>query len=216
MRILCISDIHGYATALEQMLQFGKSQGCTTVLAAGDLCFPGPQPLQCWQMLQSVHAHCVKGLADIALATMKPDQLVATNDHERQRLETLRNAQEALGKANLARIHKLPMRFRMTLEDGGELLLVHGSPADPTTAMTHDMPDDEIGALLGDETESVVVCGGDHVPFDRFVQDCRVVAAGSVGMAPTEGVAHGAILDTSPSGVHVRLIQLVLARSPAD
>jgi hypothetical protein len=34
----------------------------------------------------------------------------------------------------------------MPLPDGRELLLVHGSPADPTVPITHDMTDDEVAA----------------------------------------------------------------------
>lgn len=210
MRILCISDIHGYAEPLQQVLTFGKAQGCTTVLAAGDLCFPGPQPLECMQLLASVHAHMVQGVSDLAVATLNPDDLPTPDTFHSQRVEALRQAQKQLGAAALKRLRRLPQRFRMTLEDEGELILVHGSPVDPTTSLSHDMTDEQMLELLGDAEESVVICGGDHVPFDRFVGDCRVIGVGSVGMSPTPNVAHAAIVDTSASGVGVRLVQLVL------
>lgn len=210
MRILCIADIHGYARRLEQVLAFGKAQGCTLVLAAGDLCFPGPEPLETWKLLMGVRAHCVQGVSDLALAAVDPDDLPSPDAEHAERIERLRQTQETLGEVILARLHRLPTTFRMSMEDGGELLLVHGSPADPTTSITHDMEDDEVLALLGDESADVVVCGGSHVPFERYVEPTRIVAVGSVGESPTPQVAHAAILDTSSSGVQVRMLQLVL------
>jgi hypothetical protein len=79
----------------------------------------------------------------------------------------------------------LPTTVRLPLDDGGEVVLVHGSPSDPTEPITHDMSDEEISALLGDDPADVVVCGGSHVPFDRTVSGVRIINVGSVGEAPS-------------------------------
>ncbi|MFT3768800.1 MAG: hypothetical protein QM820_25425 [Minicystis sp.] len=50
--------------------------------------------------------------------------------------------------------------------------------------LSHDMSDEEISALLGDDPADIVVCGGSHVPFDRVVAGMRVINVGSVGEAP--------------------------------
>lgn len=213
MRILCIADIHGHAGPLERVLAFGKAQGCNVVLVAGDLCFPGPEPLQVWKLLMSVRAHCVQGVSDRAVATLDPDSLTAASDDERARVERLRHTRAELGDVILARLARLPTSFRMSLEDGGELLLVHGSPADPTTSITHDMDDEEVSALLGDDPADVVVCGGGHVPFAREIEPTRIIAVGSVGEAPTPGVAHAVVLDTTSAGTHAQVLQLVLGQS---
>ncbi len=210
MRILCIADIHGRARPLQQVLAFGKAQGCHVVLVAGDLCFPGPEPLETWKLLMGVRAHCVQGVSDRALGAVDPDDLTVSTELERSRVQRFRAAREALGEVILKRLSRLPTTFRMSLEDGGELLLVHGSPTDPTTSITHDMEDDEVLALLGDEPADVVVCGGSHVPFERYLEPTRIIAVGSVGEAPTPGVTHAAILETSSSGVQARMLQLVL------
>ncbi len=215
MRILCIADIHGYARQLQQVLAFGKTQGCSVVLVAGDLCFPGPEPLEVWKLLMGVRAHCVQGISDLAIATLDPDQLPTRDDAERARVERLRQTQKALGEVILARLERMPTTFRMSLEDGGELMLVHGSPADPTISITHDMGDDDVLALLGDDPADVVICGGSHVPFERILEPTRVIAVGSVGEAPTPGVAHAAIVDTSSAGIQAQTLQLVLNR-PAE
>ena len=210
MRILCIADIHGHAKPLRQVLAFGKAQGCSVVLTAGDLCFPGPEPLETWKLLMAVRAHCVQGVSDRALALIDPDTLPTDDEHQTERVARFRATREALGEVIVKRLGKLPATFRMSLEDGGELLLVHGSPADPTSSITHDMDDEEVLALLGDEPADIVVCGGGHVPFEREIAPTRVIGVGSIGESPTAGVAHAVILDTSSSGVQSQILQLVL------
>ena len=66
---------------------------------------------------------------------------------------------------------------------GAEILLVHGSPADPTEPFTIDMSDAEMSALIGDDPADIIVCGGSHVPFDRVVGGVRIINVGSVGEA---------------------------------
>jgi predicted phosphodiesterase len=124
----------------------------------------------------------------------------------------MRATRDALGELILQRIRRLPTHQRIPLEDGGELLLVHGAPADPAEALTHDMTDEEINALLGDDPADLVVCGASHVPFDRVVGGVRVVKVGSVGEAPGEGVrvAHGAWIESTPRGVTVEPIVVPL------
>lgn len=210
MRILCIADIHGHARPLRQVLAFGKAQGCNVVLVAGDLCFPGPEPLETWKLLMGVRAHCVQGVSDRALAVIDPDDIPIQDDEQAARVARFRATREALGEVIVKRLGQLPTTFRMSLEDGGELLLVHGSPLDPTSSFSHDMEDDEVLALLGDEPADVVVCGGSHVPFERVLEPTRVIAVGSIGESPTPGVAHAVILDTSSSGVQSSILQIVL------
>lgn len=210
MRIMCMADIHGNADALERVLAFARSQQCTNVLVAGDLCFPGPEPLRTWKLLLSARATCVRGVSDLAVASIDPDKLSPTNDDEVERVELLRRCRVELGEVILSRLARLPTTFRMSTEDGGELLLVHGSPADPTTPLTHDMDDQELSAMLEDEGADLIICGASHVPFDRIVGVSRVIGVGSVGESPSGSVAHAVLLETSPAGVEVRRVAIPL------
>jgi predicted phosphodiesterase len=193
MRWLCISDIHGDASALGAVLATAERRGYSRILAAGDHCFPGSAPLETWRRLVRERATLVQGVSDRAIATIDPDQLVARDDHERGRLRRLEQAQHELGDIILARLAKLPLFERIALPfksgplAGKELLLVHGSPADPTEPFTHDLTDDEMRALLGDDPADIVVCGGSHTPFDRTVMGVRVINVGSLGEAISTG-----------------------------
>jgi predicted phosphodiesterase len=210
MRFLCVSDIHGHAAALRAVLREAEAYGFDQLIACGDLCFPGPEPLEVWKILVQHRALCTQGVGDRALAAIDPEKLSATGEAERARIDRLRKAHRELGDIIVARLGQLPPIARLPIESGHTLLVVHGSPADPTEPFDINMSDEEMLALLGDEPGDIIVCGGSHVPFDRSVADVRIVNVGSVGEAPEGGVAHGAIVMSSQTGFAVRMITATL------
>lgn len=217
MLLLCISDIHGNLDALQAVLATAERRSFQKLLIAGDLVFPGPEPLETWRRLSASGAIMVQGLSDKAVATLDPLALHPTTEHEQRMLERMVATRTALGDLMLERIRRLPTHQRVALEDGGDLVLVHGSPADPGEALTHDMTDEEINALLGDDPADVVVCGMSHVPFDRLVGSVRVINVGSIGEAPDArndgdppNVAHATWIESTPSGLNVEQVAIPL------
>ncbi len=213
MRFLCISDIHGHADALAAVLATAERRGFSKLLVAGDLCFPGPAPLDTWRRLMASNALCVQGVGDRALATVDVDNLRATSEHERARLDRLRATRGELGELILARLAKLPKTSRIAIETGGEILLVHGSPLDPSEPISHDMTDEEMSALISDDPADIVICGASHVPFDRMIGDTRIINVGSVGEAPGGQHAHATFVETNASGVAVEQFVVPLGRA---
>jgi predicted phosphodiesterase len=59
VRFLCLSDIHGHADALAAVLATAERRGYGRILVAGDLCFPGPEPLEVYRRLSQLKAVCV-------------------------------------------------------------------------------------------------------------------------------------------------------------
>src|ERR1700733_12933766 len=151
MRLLCVSDIHGRLDALAAVLATAERRSFNKLLVAGDIVFPGPQALETWRRLAAAGAVLVQGVSDKALATLDPKELHGSNDHERRMIERMHAVRAELGEVILGRLKRLPTHLRMPLEDGGELLLVHGAPVDPAEAITHDMSDEEVDALIGDD-----------------------------------------------------------------
>lgn len=201
MRFLCISDIHGHAVALKAILREASERGFDQLLVCGDSFFPGPAPLAVWRILVEHNALCVQGLADKALVEIDPDRVAAKDENDRARLARFREVQAELGDPILARIGELPPTAELPLESGLTLRVVHGSPADPTEAITPDLSDEEIATLLGDQPSDIVVCGAGHVSFDRKVGDVRVVGVGSVGEAPGGGFAHATLIVSTAADV---------------
>jgi predicted phosphodiesterase len=219
MLLLCISDIHGQLDALRAVLATAERRSFQKLLVAGDIVFPGPEPLETWRRLSAAGAIMVQGLTDRAVATLEPEALKASSEHEQKMVERMKETQGALGELILQRLRRLPTHERIPLEDGGELVLVHGSPADPGEALTFDMSDEEINALLGDDPADVVVCGMSHVPFDRMVGDVRVINVGSVGEAPdgaavvpgrASSIAHATWIESTAAGIQVEQVVIPL------
>src|SRR5580698_4648708 len=98
MLLLCISDVHGDLDALRAVLATAERRSFHKLLVAGDLLFPGPEPLETWRRLNAAGAVLVQGLSDRALATLDPDAIEAHSEHERERLARLREIREALGE----------------------------------------------------------------------------------------------------------------------
>lgn len=223
MRFLCLSDIHGHAAALESVLTAMAPRNIDRVLVAGDLCFPGPEPLATWHLLLRANALCAQGASDRAISTLDLDRVVALRPDDAGRLAQVRAVRAALGELIVARLARLPAMVRIPLPDGGELVLVHGSPADPLEPFTHDMSDDEVRALIGDDPADIIVCGGSHVPFDREVGGVRIIGVGSVGEAPSsddapQRHAHATILEIGSegvTGVEQTVVGLSAPRDPA-
>jgi predicted phosphodiesterase len=204
MRFLCVSDIHGHHQALQAALCAADFRGWDQLVVCGDLCFPGPEPLAVWKTLVTHRALCVQGLTDRALAHLDPDRLTATTKAERARLARLREVHNELGELIIARLGKLPPIARFPVESGETMVVVHGSPVDPTEPFTHDMTDDQLIDLLTDEPGELIICGASHVPFDRQLDGVRIVNVGSVGEAPEGGVAHACIVETAKFGIQVQ------------
>jgi predicted phosphodiesterase len=203
MRFLCISDIHGHARALDAVLATADLRGWDQLVVCGDLCFPGPEPLAVWKTLVGHRALCVQGLGDKALARVDPNKLSATSEVERERIERLRQVHNELGEIIVARLGKLPPLASLPVESGDTMVVVHGSPGDPTEPFTFDMEDEDMLALLGDEPGDLIICGGSHVAFDRQLDEVRIVNVGSVGEAPGGDFAHATIVETTPLGISV-------------
>ncbi len=228
MLLLCISDIHGNLDALRAVLATAERRSFHKLLVAGDLVFAGPtanyvpgSALETWRRLAAANAVLVQGVSDKALVALDADSVVATNEHEKAMLARVLDVRKELGALVLERIRRLPTHARVPLEDGGELVLVHGSPADPGEALTHDLDDDDVHALLGTDPADIVVCGMSHVPFTRELGDVKIVNVGSVGEAPDgaiEGpagkkrprVAHATWIETTPGGLSIEHIAVPL------
>src|ERR1043165_3364932 len=122
MLLLCVSDIHGNLDALRAVLATAEKRSFHKLLVAGDIVFPGPEPLETWRRLSAAGAVMVQGVSDKALAPLDPTRLAPRRDHERTMAERMKEVRGELGDLILQRIRRLPTHTRIPLEDGGELL----------------------------------------------------------------------------------------------
>jgi predicted phosphodiesterase len=214
MKFLCLSDIHGNAPALKAILNDAKVRGYDQLIVCGDLCFPGANALEVWKILVSENALCVQGLSDRALYNVDPKKLTATTAAGRERIKRLADMKAELGELIVTRLGKMPTFARLPLESGHTMLVVHGSPADPTDSLNREMSEEELVAALGDEPGDLVICGSSHEQFEGEIADVRIVSVGSVGEAPGGTHALGAIVESNQGGFSVTMLQVPIEPEP--
>jgi predicted phosphodiesterase len=198
-----LADVHGNLAALDAVLAALKDERVESIFVAGDLLLPGDDALAVWMRLMEVHARCVRGTTDRALALMEPARLQPKSDEERAAARRFTETREALGELILAKLRRLPEALRLEMPDGREWVVVHGSPMDPDEAITPDLDDEEVGALIGDDPADVVICGSGHVPFVRTIEEVTIVAVGSVGAAPEGRTAHFTLMMPTAQGPRI-------------
>ncbi len=201
--IAFLSDIHGNLLALNTVLAELERLGVKRLYVAGDLLLGGEEPLEVWQRLQALGAICTRGPSDMALASVDPQSLVPLDDEQRRQARAFAETRTAIGDLVAERLRRLPEQHRIPLLDGREVLMTHGSPAEPDREISHDLPDEEVLALLDDDPADIIVCGSTHVPFQRTVEEYHVVNVGSVGAAPEGQIAHYTVLTPRMSGADI-------------
>src|SRR5579863_4945088 len=107
MLLLCVSDIHGHLDALRAVLATAERRSFHKLLVAGDITFPGPDPLEIWRRLTAAGAIMVQGLTDRAISMLDPETIHPRSEHERLRVEQMRATREALGELILQRMRRL-------------------------------------------------------------------------------------------------------------
>ncbi len=198
-----LSDIHGNLEALDAVLEELDRRGVRDIFALGDHLLGGDAPLEVWRRLMSRDARCTVGPSDEALATMDPDKLEALTEDAKARLARFVRTRNAVGDLVLQQLRTLPETLRIPMLDGRELVMSHGSPANHHVEMSHDMTEAEVLALVDGNPADLFLCGGTHVPFDRTIDDVRIVNVGSVGEAPEGRVAHYTIVTPALEGAQV-------------
>ncbi len=201
--IAFLSDVHGNLVALEVVLAELERLNVKRVYVAGDLLLGGDEPLGVWQRLQALGATCTCGPSDMALGSVDPGSLVPIDEEQRRQARLFADTRTAIGDLVAERLRRLPEQQRIPLVDGREVLMVHGSPADSSREISHDLSDDEVLALLDDDPADIIVCGSTHVPFQRTVDEYHIVNVGSVGAAPEGQVAHYTILTPRMSSADI-------------
>ncbi|MCC8180188.1 MAG: metallophosphatase family protein [Planctomycetes bacterium] len=129
-----ISDVHGNLEALQVVLDDIEEQGFDRIVCLGDIVGYGPNPVECWRLIQNAASTIIMGNHDLALSTFDTPRF---HPRARSAIEWSRQriAEEKDGAAITNAIALLPR----SVEDG-DVLFVHGSPAGVT--MDYLLPGD--------------------------------------------------------------------------
>lgn len=173
MKIAVISDIHGYSIALDRVLADIDAVGVDRIVAAGDLCEGGPDPVGVLERLQERGIEAVQGNTDRDLAaetrTSKPARWVVGQ----------------LGTDGQATLRDLPFEIRITPPEGAspdnDLLIVHANPVNQDRALNPSLSVSETASILGEVKAEVLAFGHIHVSYIRDIHGLMLVDVSAVG-----------------------------------
>jgi len=171
MRIGVISDPHGCLVSLETALSWLDQNFVDLVVCAGDVASFGPQPNECVALLAERGIPTVQGNSDRDL--LWPSHIPPAADARIAQIAVIEDwCRERLTPASREWLAALPP----DLTPAPGVLVVHGTPGDPTAIITADsMPIFPSGV-------TTVAAGHLHTPFILRTKRGLWVNAGSVGM----------------------------------
>jgi putative phosphoesterase len=199
--VAALYDVHGNLPALDAVLAEVESAGATEIVSGGDVAL-GPLPRETVDRLIALgpRVRCVRGNCDRYVVE-------AWDGDALERLAPAMRERVAWTARQLDRRHRdFLAAFAPTVATRvagvGDVLFCHATPRSDEEIFTVRTPAERVRALLGEVGDAVVVCGHTHMPFDRRVDDVRVVNAGSVGMPFGAPGAHWLLV--GPTVRHVR------------
>ncbi len=174
MNIAVISDIHGFSLALDAVLaDIDRVPGIDAIVAAGDLCEGGPDPVGAIQRLNDRDMPCIRGNTD-------RDLVAGVRSSGPARWVT-----GQLGREGLDFLRGLPFDLRITPPGGrpgaDDLLVVHANPFDEDRPMPPWIADREAREILGETEAAVIAFGHIHIAYRRQVDDIQLIDVSAVG-----------------------------------
>lgn len=174
MNVAVISDIHGFSLALDEVLaDIDREPGIDLIVAAGDLCEGGPDPLGVVHRLKERNIPCVRGNTDrdIAAGVRSSNPALWVS--------------KKLGREGIEFLRSLPFEHRIT-PPGGEpgrddLLVVHANPFDEDRHMPPWISEREAREMIGGTEAAVIAFGHIHIAYRRQVDDIQLIDVSAVG-----------------------------------
>ena len=154
MRIAVISDIHGNATALRQVLRDIDDSAVDHTYCLGDNIGYGPEPEDVIHILLERNIPSVTGNHELALKD--PDFLVWFNPAARQSLEKTMDAISERSRNYLANLPDYISAFNCRF--------VHGFPPDSPTNYLFEMAPSDMVRIISEMTERICFIGHTHEP----------------------------------------------------
>jgi predicted phosphodiesterase len=179
-RIGIFSDMHGNAVAFEAVLAALRAEGIEQFVCLGDVAATGPQPREVVQRLRELNCPVVMGNTDDHVLTpTEPD----SDDENITRIREIDQWSAAqLSPDERAFVASFAPTVTLSLADGGSLLGYHGSPRSYNDILLPTTPTEELDALLGEATATVLAGGHTHQQMLRRHHRALVVNPGSVGL----------------------------------
>jgi putative phosphoesterase len=216
MKIAFISDIHGNAKALDQVLADIAKKHIDRIYVLGDLCYRGPEPKRSLDLIRSLNTDVIKGNADEWVVRGVREGEVPIKALEMMNRERDWTVSQ-LDPSDLDYLNELPMQLDLTI-DGVSISVFHATPESLFEVVPPDANDQVIQSKLMSAADSrIYIYGHIHKAYIRYLQGKVIINTGSVGL-PFDGLAMASFaiveitegsIQTSIERVAVNLDQVV-------
>lgn len=174
MKIAVLSDIHGFSIALERVLgAINAEAGVDRIIAAGDLCEGGPDPVRVLRMLSDDNVELIQGNTDRDLGNASRGSATA------------QWVSEQIGVDGLVTLANLPFQVRVTPPGGvapdDDLLVVHANPHDQDRHLDPALSDDHLREIIGGTRASALAFGHIHIAYIRSLDGLTLIDVSAVG-----------------------------------
>lgn len=220
MRIALVSDVHGNAFALEQVLARIGRRGADLILCLGDVATLGPEPERTLELLHESGAICILGNHDEFM--LRPESVT---DYTKigVLLDSIDWCRARLSAAALDSIRSFRATYEVRLENGETLFAFHGTPTSNTTDLLATSEPARVEEWIGSSPGTLLAGGHTHLQMLRQHRGRWLINPGSVGMPFKEYVAGAApevlphaeyaVIDSNATSVHVSLERLALDKA---
>lgn len=176
-QIAIISDIHGNAIALEEVLNDIKQKGIKTIINLGDSLYGPLDPKGTFELLANT---------DIISISGNQDRLIIENLHITSDVPTLEFVKSQLNTEAVEWLKSLS--FDCVVHN--EIYCCHASPQSDSLYLLENVENNHVGikehkeldCLLEGISQKVVVCGHSHVPKVVDTGKKLIINSGSVGL----------------------------------
>ena len=177
-RIALISDIHGNAIALREVLRSIRERGADEIVCLGDVATLGVAPDEVVDALQRLGCRCIMGNHDDYV--LDPGR-IDSHTNSPMILDAIEWCRQQLSGDQIDFVSRFERGIELPLVGPHRLLLFHGSPSSNLVDLLAETPADAFDAQLGPERALVMAGGHTHLQMLRQHRGTLVVNPGSVG-----------------------------------
>jgi putative phosphoesterase len=185
MKAALLGDVHGNLPALKAVLEHLHAQDAGVIWNIGDFVGYGPFPNQVVSYFRKQEILSIIGNYDQTVLNIYDKSTAWMGKRIPEKRTAFFWAAEHLSEKNKHYLASLPEQRRFQ-EEGNDILLVHGSPADIAEHLVPDTPDSRLRELADRTKADVIIFGHSHLPFARKVNGTWFINTGSVGR-PDDG-----------------------------
>lgn len=180
MKFGVLADIHGNLYALKAIIHDLRQMGIEDYIIAGDLIADCSQPNEVLDYIKTLKATVIKGnREDYVLDFLNGKQ--SHWEHYDQMASVVWTA-KVLTEENIQYIKHLSNSCVISLEEQGQISVVHGSPFDISEHLYEDKEQERLLEAVQVCESEVLICGHSHRQWKKKVNQTLVLNPGAAGV----------------------------------